>query len=200
MAVQNCNWLHNCLSISEQGLNPLLNHQVSFKSISISSHSTIPTRWLNLILDLNRILCLCEDWRSTSKYMFFNEYSQPHLAVVPLVVGPKAVYVRPHCLTFLQDLDKIAFISVWSSMKKSTTEAICKYLFRGISLPLLVLGQDSCSMPKCRTPHGQISSFKVPGTSKELFLKNLDNLFNEYGDRFTYANTIVVDDSPSKHL
>ena len=85
-------------------------------------------------------------------------------------------------------------------MKKSTTEAICKYLFRGISLPLFVLGQDSCSMLKCRTPHGQISYFKVPGTSKELFLKNLDNLFNGYGRRFTSPNAIVVDESPSKHI
>ena len=85
-------------------------------------------------------------------------------------------------------------------MKKSTIEAICKYLFWGISLPLFVLGHDSCSMLKCRTPYGQMSYFTVPGTSKELFLRNLDNLFNKYTDRFTSANTIVVDDSPSKHI
>ena len=85
-------------------------------------------------------------------------------------------------------------------MKKTTTKAICKYLFRSISLPLLVLGQDFCSMLKCRTPHSQISTFKVLGTRKELFLKNLDNLFNGYGSRFTSANTIVVDANPSKHI
>ena len=69
-----------------------------------------------------------------------------------------------------------------------------------MSLPLLVLGEDSCSMLKCRTPHGQISYFKVSGMNKELFLKNLDNLLKGYSGRFTFANTIVVDDSPSKHI
>lgn len=45
-----------------------------------------------------------------------------------------------------------------------------------------------------------INSFKVNGTNKELFLQNLDKLFNDFGGRFTCANTIVVDNSPAKHI
>jgi hypothetical protein len=94
----------------------------------------------------------------------------------------------------------IADVTVWSSMRKSTTELVVRYLFRGIQLPSLVLGQDSCETLKCRDRHGRVSSFKVPGTDKDLFLKNLVKLFTGYGGRFTSANTIVVDDSPIKHI
>ena len=94
----------------------------------------------------------------------------------------------------------IADVTVWSSMKKSTTDSVVQYLFRGIQLPSLVLGQVSCETLKCRDRHGRVSTFKVPGTDKDLFLKNLDKLFTGHGGRFTSANTIVVDDSPNKHI
>ena len=40
----------------------------------------------------------------------------------------------------------------------------------------------------------------VPGTQKELFLKNLDTLFCGYRGIFNSGNTIIVDDSPLKHI
>ena len=40
----------------------------------------------------------------------------------------------------------------------------------------------------------------VPGTQKELFLKNLDTLFYGYRGIFNSGNTIIVDDSPLKHI
>ena len=42
--------------------------------------------------------------------------------------------------------------------------------------------------------------FMVPGTQKELFLKNLDILFCGYRRIFNSKNTIIVDDSPLKHI
>lgn len=130
----------------------------------------------------------------------FSNSSEPHSAIVGAIVGPKAVYVRSDCSTFLFELGKIAFISVWSSMKKSTTDSICQYLFRDMELPFLILGLNSCKTLKCRDKSGRVIPFKVQGTNKELFLKNLDTLFNGSEGCFSSNNTIVVDDSPSKHI
>ena len=42
---------------------------------------------------------------------------------------------------------------------------------------------------------------KVKGTKKDLFLKTLqDHLFSTFEGRYTMDNTIVVDDSPVKHV
>ena len=42
---------------------------------------------------------------------------------------------------------------------------------------------------------------KVKGTNKEVFLKTLSkSFFSKYGDYFTKDNTIIVDDSPYKHV
>ena len=42
---------------------------------------------------------------------------------------------------------------------------------------------------------------KVKGTKKELFLKTIQkHLFSSFGRRYFAKNTIVVDDSPVKHV
>ena len=157
-------------------------------------------KWMNVVLDLNGILCVCEDWKSKGSNKQFNHASEPHSATVAAIVGPKAVYVRPYCSEFLKELEKIAHISVWSSMKKSTVVEICGYLFREGSLPFLVLGQDSCKTVRCRDTSGRLTSYKEPGSNKDLFLKNLDVLYSGTKGRFSCDNTIVVDDSPRKHI
>ena len=157
-------------------------------------------KWLNVILDLNGILCVCEDRKSKGLIKQFNHALEPHSATIAAVVGPKVVLVRPHCSEFLRELEKIAHISVWSSMKKSTVVDICGYLFREGSMPSLILGQDSCKTVRCRDTVGRLSSYKEPGTSKDLFLKNLDVLFGGTEGNFACDNTIVVDDSPRKHI
>ena len=40
----------------------------------------------------------------------------------------------------------------------------------------------------------------VPKTQKELFLKNLDTLFSSYKEIFNSGNTVIVDDTPLKHI
>ena len=112
----------------------------------------------------------------------------------------KAVYVRPNCLSFLEELGKIASISVWSSMKIWNVEGVVEYLFPKGKFPCLVLAQDSCTTLRCRDSSGRLTTFMVPGTQKELFLKNLDTLFCGYRGIFNSGNTIIVDDSPLKHI
>ena len=53
---------------------------------------------------------------------------------------------------------------------------------------------------RCRDSSGRLTTFMVPGTQKELFLKNLDTLFCGYRGIFNSGNTIIVDDSPLKHI
>ena len=130
----------------------------------------------------------------------FNHALEPHSATVAAVVRPKVVFVCPHCSEFLRELEKIAHISVWSSMKKSTVVDICGYLFWEGSMPSLILGQDSYKTVRCRDTVGRHSSYKELGTSKDLFLKNLDVLFGGTEGNFACDNTIVVDDSLCKHI
>ena len=42
---------------------------------------------------------------------------------------------------------------------------------------------------------------KVKGTHKDIFLKTLSKgLFSRFNDKFTKENTIIIDDSPVKHI
>lgn len=53
---------------------------------------------------------------------------------------------------------------------------------------------------KQRNRSRRLSSFKELGTSKDLFLKNLDMLFNGSRGSFEAGNTVIVDDNPRKHI
>ena len=102
-------------------------------------------KWINVVLDLNGILCVCEDWKSKGlSHKKLRHFSQPHSATEPALVGPKVVWVRPNCSHFLVELGRFAIVSMWNSMKKSTTDQIAQYLFRDTPSPFQVFGQDSC--------------------------------------------------------
>ena len=85
-------------------------------------------------------------------------------------------------------------------MKKSTMVEVCVYLFREGSLPFVVLGQDSCKTVKYKDRFGRMSTYKELGTNMELFLENLDVLMDRFQGCFSSDNTIIVDDSPRKHV
>ena len=85
-------------------------------------------------------------------------------------------------------------------MKIWNVKGIINYLFPKGKLPCLVLAQDSCTTIRCWDSSRRLTTFMVPGTQKELFLKNLDTLFCGYRGIFNSGNTIIVDDSPLKHI
>jgi len=143
---------------------------------------------------------ICEDIKSKGFYNNVGESLKGHSAVVPTIVEKKEIYVKPNCTEFLSELGKIAIVSVWSSMMMFNTDGVSKHFFEGIEMPSLVLSQVSYTKLKCKDDSGKITTFKEPGTSKELFLKNLSTLFKDSWGNFTLENTIVVDDSPSKHI
>ncbi|KAG0573035.1 hypothetical protein KC19_VG143100 [Ceratodon purpureus] len=167
--------------------------------------SPVPTRpqsgWLNVVLDLNGILC-----SSTPKWprqSFVSHDLNIHSASKPAVVRPKLVCVRPNCSDFLPRLSTFATITVWSSMKTSTTKMICDYLFDPIRpvYPLRILGQGDCQrVPMGVDFRGRPVYMKEPGTQKEIFLTSMsDGLFRKFGGLYSEANTIFIDDSLIKH-
>ncbi|KAG0594345.1 hypothetical protein M758_UG069000 [Ceratodon purpureus] len=167
--------------------------------------SPVPTRpqsgWLNVVLDLNGILCSSTpNWPGKS---FVSHDLSIHSASKPAAVGPKLVCVRPNCADFLRRLSAFATITVWSSMKTSTTKMICDYLFGPIRAvyPLRILGQEDCQrVPMGVDFRGRPVYMKEPGTQKDIFLKSMsDGLFRKFGGLYSKANTIFIDDSPIKH-
>ena len=158
------------------------------------------SRWLNVVLDLNGILCACElAWKARG---FRNSDLRVHSTTMPTEVGKKFVWVRPGCSDFLLELSTFATITVWSSLLKSTTRDICNYLF-GPSLvnPLRILGQEDCDRVSVRKVGNRMFYMKEVGTQKDIFLKSLSNhLFNSFDSCYTLANTLVIDDSPIKHM
>ena len=104
--------------------------------------------------------------------------------------------------TFYRSCRHFATITVWSSMLKLTTRDICNYLF-GPSLinPLRILGLEDCDRVSLHKVRNRMFYMKEVGTQKDIFLKTLSNhLFNSFDGRYTSANTLVIDDSPIKHM
>ena len=49
--------------------------------------------------------------------------------------------------------------------------------------------------------NNRVTTMKVKGTHKDIFLKTLSKrLFGRFGGKFTKENTLVIDDSPVKHI
>ena len=87
-------------------------------------------------------------------------------------------------------------------MLESTTRDICSYLF-GSSLvnPQRILGQEDCDRVLLCKVGNMMFYMKEVGTQKDIFLKTLSNhVFNSCDGRYTLANTLVIDDSPIKHM
>ena len=75
----------------------------------------------------------------------------------------KAVYVRPNCLSLLEELGKIASISVWSSMRNLERRGRCK----------LPVPEREVAMP--RASAGFVHDSKVPG-----LLWTTDHLYDSW--------------------
>jgi hypothetical protein len=99
-------------------------------------------KWLNIILDINGILCYCMEKKATNRMPFVYSVQQRiHSSTVPTIVELKAVFTRPGLHEFLIAISKFAVrVIIWSSMKRSTVEEIVHYLFRGLPQPFEVLG------------------------------------------------------------
>ena len=151
------------------------------------------------MLDLNGILCACEPaWKARG---FKNTDFRVHSATITKV-GKKFVWVQLGCLDFLSELWTFTTITVWSSMLKSTTRDICSYLFGPFLVnPLRILGQKDCDRVPLHKVGNRMFYMKEVGTQKDIFLNTLSNhLFNSFDGHYTLTTTLVIDDSPIKHM
>lgn len=161
-------------------------------------------KWLNLVLDLNGILCQCVDKYHLPRNFPVNDVRENIFSsTVPTVIGPKGVFTRPGLREFLAEVsDVVDRVVIWSSMKRSTVELIASFLFTDIRAPFDILGQDSCTRIQT-SPYGIRRFLTGIGNSKDIFLKVLaERLFsNPTGSiLFTEDNTLLVDDSPEKSV
>jgi hypothetical protein len=160
------------------------------------SHVVLMTKakWLNIILDINGILCHCMEKAGTSRMPFVYDESQGiHSSTVLTIVEPKAIFTRPGLLEFFTEISKFATrIFIWSSMKRSTIDKIVDYLFHGLPLLFDILGQDSYR--KIETSRGRYLT--IISGSKEIFLKNLSKALFVGSTLLDQENTILIDAVP----
>ena len=131
----------------------------------------------------------------------WNPESAPHSSSAPTTIGPRAIYIRPSCSIFLSALSSFANIIVWSSMCKLTIQKICKYLFKELSMPLHIVGQDSCDRINVIGWNNKVTTMKIKDMHKDIFLKTLSKgLFYKFNGKFTKDNTIIINNSPVKHI
>ena len=158
-------------------------------------------RWLNVILDLNGVLCSCVQkntvTRRAAQQKPFYEKGFVHSATVPTCVGPKAVYVRPGVAAFVKRVSGFADITIWSSMVQSTANEVVDYLFDKNVKPVAVYGQESCDT--IQVNNGE--ELKYPKSDKSIFLKTMrSRLFQGEASRYKENNTVLIDDSPEKSI
>jgi hypothetical protein len=61
----------------------------------IPSSSKANMKWQNIVLDLNGILCVCQEKRLMAHDQAYVDGSRSHSGTVPYFVGPKAIFVCP---------------------------------------------------------------------------------------------------------
>ena len=109
--------------------------------------SVIVPRWLNVIVDLNGILCSCvqkstmTQWGPHQKLFYAEDFL--HSTTILTCVGPKVVYVCQGLANFIRRVTGFANITVWSSMMQSTTGEVMKYLFYNNVKPVAMYKQES---------------------------------------------------------
>jgi hypothetical protein len=94
-------------------------------------------KWLNIVLDINGILCHCVEQATTKRMPLVNDVKlEILLSMVPTIIKPKGVFKHPGLSEFLIAISKFAaHVVIWNSMKRSTVEIIVGYLFRCIPRP-----------------------------------------------------------------
>ena len=104
-------------------------------------------KWLNIVLDLNGVLCECVERSVASRHgQTFCEDQYVYFSQIPTLVGPKGVYCHPCVREFLRCFSSFAArVVVWSSMKRTTIEQIARFLFYDLPTSFSILGLNQCT-------------------------------------------------------
>lgn len=157
-----------------------------------------PKKWLNLVFDLNGILCMCVDAKSSGQRKS-KQLSEEGFHYNPRrgeSVGPKLVFSRPKVREFLSAVREFAAtVNIWSSMKHTTANQVASYLFHELYFVDRVSGQDVCRTIKFSP--GENACLK--NSNKPIFLKVLEETYYYLHEKkYNGDNTLLVDDSQEK--
>ena len=91
---------------------------------SLAIRARPSSKWLNVVLNLNGVLCQCVQRSAAIQHGHtFCEDQHLYSSEIPTLVGPKGVYCRPRVQEFLCFIgDFAAHIVIWSSMNRATVE------------------------------------------------------------------------------
>ena len=172
---------------------------ISAPSLSIGCR--LSSKWLNIVLDLNGVLCQCVERSSASRHrQTFRDDQYVYSSRIPTLISPKGLYYRPRVREFLHFISGFAAqIVVWSSMKRFMVELIARFLFHDLPSPYTILGQNECTNIELGDSQF-VFSFNE---NKLIFLKiMLQQLFRGSAtfSPFTNDNTILIDDFPEKSV
>ena len=170
-------------------------------ALLLSIGCRLSSKWLNIVLDLNGILCQCVERSSASRHgRTVHEDQHVYSLQIPTLVDLKGVYYHLRVREFLRFISGfVARVVVWSSMRRSTVELIARFLFHDLPSPYAILDQNECT--NIEIGDGEfIFSFNK---NKLIFLKiMLQQLFRVSAafSPFTNDNTILIDDFPKKSV
>jgi hypothetical protein len=169
--------------------------------IIIPSPSRINIKWLNVVLDLNGILCVYKKKRQIPKGHAYVDGSRPHSGIVSYLVGSKAIFICPSYQRF-QELGNVTDTTIWSFVRVATAKFVSDLLFKDLPIkPINILDYESCNDIIVHDDRGKIVYMKVKGTDKQLFLKSIwKYLLLDFDGRYCIENIIIIDDNPVKHL
>jgi hypothetical protein len=87
-------------------------------------------------------------------------------------------------------------------MRVATIKFVCDLLFKDLPIkPVNIIGQGSCKLIRVRNTQRKVSYLKIKGIDKPVFLKVIwRHLFFDFNGLYAKNNTVIVDDSPRKHV
>jgi hypothetical protein len=109
----------------------------------IPSLSWTNIKWLNVVMDLKGILCVCQERRLMQKGQAYVDSLGIHSSIDPSPIVPKAIFVRPFCQRFFKELGNVVDITIWSSMRVATAKFVCNLVFWRLPPPINILEQES---------------------------------------------------------
>lgn len=135
-----------------------------------SFKSDVTEKWLNIILDLNGVLCVSDQFKHIPTESRMAKQSEYHLLKNKFYIDFRIVQTRPHCREFLLELSKFANISVWSSMRRALAKKVTYHLFRGIiPLPKHIFGLEDCENIEYEDNRGRKMIEKCVMPDKDFF-------------------------------
>jgi NLI interacting factor-like phosphatase len=155
-------------------------------------------KWLNIVFDLNGILCQCALKAYAAKLKPYKLEDNVLCHKVPTIIGPKAVFARQNVAEFLREVSGFADrIVVWTSMFKYNAEPIAGHIFSKSKAPFDILAQEQCK--KIEMSKGR---FHSRGDKYTLLKVLSEQLFcnPSEGKSFGLENTLLIDDSPEKSV